>query len=61
MSNIPIAVPVMLAETVATGLHESGVRTQRSKIHKDGDCNGPIIHGIDDVAAIELERPPLNA
>ena len=32
------------------------MRTQRGKIHQAGKGNNPVIHGIDNVATIELEQ-----
>jgi len=32
------------------------VRTKRGEIHQAGEGNNPVIHGIDNVATIELEQ-----
>ena len=34
------------------------VRTQRGEIHREGQGNGPGVHRIDNVAAMELEQRP---
>jgi hypothetical protein len=55
MSTIPIAVSVTSAESIAVGLWRARARTKRGEPHQAWEGDDPVVHGIDDVATIELE------
>ena len=39
-------------------LAENRVRTQRGKVHQAREGDYPVVLGVDDVAAVELEDQP---
>ena len=58
MDPIPIAASVMLIGDVAVSLRRTRARTQRGEIHQAREGDNPMVHGIDNIAAIELEVQP---
>jgi len=59
MSMMPVAVSTAPLAQSATDVWKNRARTQGAEIHKEGEGNDPEIHGIDNVAAIELEEQPM--
>ena len=55
---IPIAVSIMLAQSVTAGLAKTRIRTHRAKIHEAGEGNNPDVRGVYHVATKELEEVP---
>ena len=53
---MPVAMLMMLVQNVAPGSWRTQTRTHRSKVHQAGEGNDPGIHGVDQVAAIELKE-----
>ena len=43
---------------VVVGLRRPRLHTQRAKVHQAGESEDPIVHGVNDVATIELKEPP---
>ena len=52
--TIPVTIPVTLVRSASVRLRMIQARTQRCGIHQAGEGNGPVIHGVDNVATIEL-------
>ena len=57
---MPIAVSTTLTHSVGAGLRRAQVRTHGGKEHETGEGDSPEVHGVDYVAAIELEEPVLD-
>ena len=55
-NTTPITVSVTLARCTVSGLQGTRIRTQRSNIHHAGEDDDPAVHGIQNVATIELGR-----
>ena len=61
ISMIPVPAPSTSAKRITADLHGTGVRTQRGDVHQDREGDHPVVHGINNVAAIELEERPTLA
>ena len=58
--NIPIAISTTSAGGLTVSQRGTRARTHRGKVHHRRKCDDPTVHGINDVATIELnERPAL--
>ena len=54
MSRIPTAIFSMSAVRPATGSWKTQMRTYRAEVHEAGEGDDPEVHGVDNVAPIEL-------
>ena len=58
MNVIPIAMLIMLTQSVATSLWRTRIRTHRGEEHEAGEGDDPGVHDVDNVTTIELEEQP---
>ena len=58
---MPIATLVMLAQSVATDLWRTQMRTYRAKVHEAGEDDDPDVLGVDNIATVKLRESVLGA
>ena len=60
VNQTPIAISSTLALSIIANLWRTQIRTRRTKKHEAGEGDDPEVHGVDSIAAVELEESTLG-